>query len=376
MRTYGNIKTLIKELEEEYIETIPKQNYSIKAYNQIPEYEKRTNLIDMQNLKYYNEFGGFSEDGKEYIIKMTKNTKPPVVWSHVLANPNFGTVITNNNSGYTWYKNSRINRISNWSNETILDTPSEIIYIKDEDYGNVWSLCPNINQDDEEYYMTFGFGYSKFTTMRMGLLQEQVTFIPTQDNVKVSIIKLKNTLSEKKELKLVYYIKPVLGEDELKTNGYITIDYDQNSNIIYAKNLYTQDVKDQKCYISSSEKIKSFTGNRKKFIGNGTLSNPEALKEYNLGNENALGDIACIAIEINVELKAFEDKEIVLVLGADEKDATKTAYKYTVVENAKTELENTKRYWNELLRKTRSKNTSRINEYNAKWVASISNNSM
>lgn len=347
-----NVKTFIKELEEEYLETVPKVNSKPKNYKQMQNYEKRTGLIDMQNLKYYNEYGGFSEDGKEYIIKMTKDTKPQVPWSHVLTNQNFGTVITNNNSGYTWYKNSRLNRITKWNNNTSLDTPSEIIYIKDNDYGKIWSLCPNINQDDEEYYMTYGFGYSKFTTIKMGLLQEQETFVPVEDNVKVSVIKFKNTTQEKKDLKVVYFISPVLGEDELKTNGYININYDPNSNIIFAKNLYVQDIKEETCYVSSSEKIKSFTGNRKTFIGNGSIKNPEAIEKDKLENENSLGEKPCIAIEVNVELKAFEDKEIVFVLGTDENKSKETAYKYTNLENVKKELEDTKRYWNDLLRKT------------------------
>lgn len=376
MHICGNIRTLIKDLEEEYLETIPNLKEPKMLYKQLPDYEKRTNIIDMEGLKYYNEYGGFSEDGKEYIIKMTKDIKPQVVWTHVLANPNFGTVITNNNSGYTWYKNSRLSRITKWSNDVVLDTPSEIIYIKDNDYQKTWSLCPNLNQDDEEYYMTYGFGYAKFTAMRMGLLQEQTTFVPKDDNVKINLIRLKNTTQEKKELNLVYYINPVLGEDELKTNGYIDVNFDKNSNIIYAKSLFTQDINEQSLYISSSEKIKSYTGNRKTFIGNGTLKNPLEVQMSSLGNDTALGGNACVAIEIEVELKAFEDKEIVFVLGGDETKAQNLAYKYTEIQKAKEELENTKRYWNELLRKIRSKNTSGINEYNAKWLACIPNYSM
>lgn len=348
----GNIKNIIKDLEEDYLERIKEIATIKKEEKPIPNYEKRTNLINIEDLKYYNEYGAFSEDGKEYIIKMTKNLKPPVVWSHVLANPNFGTVITNNNSGFTWYKNSRLNRISNWNNNTILDSPSEIIYIKDEEYDKHWSLCPNINQDDEEYYMTYGFGYTKFTHMRMGILQEHHTFIPINDNIKVNLLRIKNTNPEKKELKLIYYIKPVLGEDEIKTNGFINLEYDQNSNIIYAKNLYAQDVENSNCFISCSEKIKSYTGNRKFFIGNGNLKHPEAIDKIKLDNENSLGQVPCIAIEINIILKAFEDKEIAFILGADEENVIDTAYKYTVIENVKQELENTKKYWNDTLRKT------------------------
>ncbi len=306
---------------------------------------------------------------------MTKDIKPLVAWTHVLANPNFGTVITNNNSGYTWYKNSRLSRITKWSNDVVIDPPSEIIYVRDKDYNKKWSLCPNLNQDDEEYYMTYGFGYAKLITMQMGLLQEHTTFVPKDDNIKVNILRIKNVTGEKRELNFIYYINPVLGEDEIKTDGYIDINYDKNSNIIYAKNLLTQDIKEQNIYISSSENIKSFTGNRKTFIGNGTLKEPSGIWKNNLENENSLGSNSCIAIEISVELKAFEDKEIIFVLGADEKQAQTIAYKYTIPQKSKEELENTKRYWNELLRKVRHKNSSRVYEYNVKWMACISNNS-
>lgn len=365
----------MKDLEEEYLETVPSLDKPKTQYNKTPNYEKRTNIIDIENLKYFNEYGGFSEDGKEYMVKMTKDVKPPVAWTHVLANPDFGTVITNNNSGYTWYKNSRLSRITKWSNDVVIDTPAEIIYIKDKEYNKIWSLCPNLNQDDEEYYMTYGFGYTKLTNLQMGLLQEHTSFVPKEDNIKVNILRLKNVTGEKRELNLVYYINPVLGEDEIKTNGYIDLTYDKNSNIVYAKNLLTQDIKEQNIYISSSENIKSFTGNRKTFIGNGTLKEPLGIWKDNLENENSLGSSPCIAIEVNIELKAFEDKEIVFVLGADIKEAQSIAYKYTKLQESKEELENTKRYWNELVRKIRCKNTSRIYEYNAKWLACISNNS-
>ncbi len=351
----GSIKTAIKDLEDEYLETIKEEKYEQNIQKEIPKYEKRNNLINIENLKYYNGYGAFSEDGKEYIIKMTKNVKPPLVWSHILANPNFGTVITNNNSGFTWYKNSRLNRITDWNNDTILDTPSEIIYIQDKDYKNIWTLSPNLNQDEEEYYMTYGFGYAKFTSMRMGLLQEHQTYVPIEDNIKVNIIRLKNTTPEKKNLKMVYYIKPVLGEEIIKTSGYININYDQNSNIIYAKNLYVHDIKESNCFVSSSEKIKSYTGNKNSFIGKGTIKNPEALKKKSLGNENSLGTSSCIAIETYIELKAFEDKEIVFVIGAGEENIRELAYKYTIVENAKNELENTKKYWNDILKRIQIK---------------------
>ncbi len=348
----GNLKTIIKDQEEDYLNTIKVIPDEIISEPKQSNFEKKTNLINIENLKYYNEYGAFSEDGKEYIIKINKDNIPPVIWSHVIGNKNFGSLVTHNGLGFTWNKNSRLNRITEWTNNTIMEIPSEIIYVKDKIYNTSWSLSPNLNQDDEEYYVTYGFGYAKYTHLRLGLLQELETYVPINENVKVNILRLKNTLPEKRELKLIYYIKPVLGEDVTKTNGFIDVKYDEDSNIIYAQNLYTSEIEACNCYISSSAKIKSYTGNKKWFIGNGTIAKPEAINKQELNKENSLGIAPCIAIEINVELKAYEDKEISIVLGSKEEKVQdrQIAYKYTKVENCKEELDNTKKYWSELLR--------------------------
>ena len=86
---------------------------------------------DLANLKYYNEYGGFSEDGLEYRIKLNKSNKLPTVWSTILANEHFGTVVTMNLGGFTWKDNCRLNRMSAWNNNPLIDIPSEIIYLKD-----------------------------------------------------------------------------------------------------------------------------------------------------------------------------------------------------------------------------------------------------
>lgn len=89
----------------------------------------------MEELKYYNEYGGFSKNGLEYKIKIGKDNKLPTAWSMILANPKFGTLVTQNIGGFTWHKNSRLNRLSAWNNEPVLDIPSEIIYLKDKENG-------------------------------------------------------------------------------------------------------------------------------------------------------------------------------------------------------------------------------------------------
>ena len=155
-----------------------------------------------------------------------------------------------------------------------------------------------------------------------------------------------------------YYIKPVIGEDEIKSNGYIQVGFDKNSNIIWAKNLYNTsdlDVKNQ-IYTSCSEKITSFTGDKNFFLGDGGISNPQGLKK--------------------IVLESFANKEISIILGAEENlmDCKNIAYKYSKINNCRQELNRVKAHWRELLRKIASIYTFRVNKYHSKWLDCLSNN--
>ncbi len=207
----------------------------------------------------------FQTSGKEYIIKQNKNKTLPKAWSNVLANEKFGTIITNNMGGFTYSKNSRLNRLTAWANTPNNDIPSEIIYLKDLENKKAWTLNANVMPDDEDYYMTFGFGYAKGYHASLGIIQETESFVPKDDKVKINVIRLKNTTDKKRKLKLIYYVKPVLGEDEIKTNGYIDLKLDEEKNVIIAKNIY-QDGLAGNLYISSNQKIISYTGNNLSFV--------------------------------------------------------------------------------------------------------------
>lgn len=342
----GSIKNVLNELEEDFSYSI-KNIAGDKKENIIkPEFENINNYFNIKNLKYYNEYGGFSEDGKEYRIKQNINNPIPTVWSHVMANEKFGTLVTNNMGGFTWSKNSRLNRITAWSNNGITDEPSEIIYIKDKDLSESWSIGKNPKPDENEYSVIYGFGYAKYYHSSCGITQEVEVFVPTKDSVKVNILNLKNTTQDKKNLSLVYYIKPVLGEDEIKSNGYINLEFNKNANLISAENLYGNGV-GKIVFVSCSEPINSYTGNKISFIGNGNIGAPEGLEKISLTNENSLGNNSCIAIQIDVTISPYENKEISLIIGEEEKslEVQDVAYKYSDIKKCKKELLEVKEYW-------------------------------
>ena len=205
--------------------------------------------------------------------------------------------------------------------------------------------------DDKNYNVIYGFGFCKYLHKSHGIQQELQVFVPKEDSCKINILTLKNTTPNRKRLKIYYYIKPVIGEDEIKSNGYIDLNFDRNSNLVQASNLYREEMENTKIYVSSSEKIKSYTGDKKFFLGEGGIANPQGLKKVSLNNQNSLGKKACIAYEIEIVLESFETKEISLILGAEEEtmDCKTIAYKYQKLANCKQELDKTQNFWKEFL---------------------------
>ena len=349
---YNSLALQMEELENMILDNVKETAYDAQSYTINEDQEINDQEYEIANLKYYNEYGGFSEDGKEYLIKVNKNNKLPTVWSHILANKNFGTLTTESMGGYTWKENCKLNRITVWSNDQVTDEPSEIIYAKDMETGKKWSLGFNPMPDENNYYITYGFGYARYTHTSSKIKQTIEMFVPQNDNVKINLLTLENKNPQKKNLRLIYYIKPVLGEDEIKSNGNINIEFNQKSNLIIARNILDEK-KDKKIYVSCSEKINSYTGSKNSFFRDRGLANPAGLDQVELNRENSYSENGIIAIAINITLEAFVTKKISFILGEAEslEECQDTAYKYTNINNCKDEYINTKKYWRDIINK-------------------------
>ena len=341
----GGLSNNIKEIEEEYLGNIREIGDEEKGLVFEQDTTEDLDILENSNLKFKNDYGGFLEE--EYFIRIKKDDKLPTVWSNILTNKNFGTVVTENMGGYTWHKNSRLNRISAWENKPLSDIPSEVIYIKDSKTKKTWTLNANVKPDDKIYNVIYGLGYAKYIHNSNNIYQELEVFVPRTDSCKIQILKLKNETPNKKKLHLYYFVKNVLGEDEIKTNTNIDLKLYKENNILIANNIFKEDEFNSNAYTTSSEKISSYTGNKEFFLGKEGLSNPNGIQKIKLNNENSLGNNNCICYEIEVELESFGTKEISIILGAEDNvvDAKNVAYKYSKIQNCKQELQLVKEYW-------------------------------
>lgn len=343
----GNIETYVKELEENKVSEIRRDrnnNLNLEIYS-----------LKKQDLLYDNSYGGFTNDGKEYYIYTNEENKLPAVWCNILANKFFGTVVTSNLGGYTWNKNSRLNRLTAWNNDRVLDIPSEIFYMKDEENKAVWTLNSGVIPNKNYYYITHGFGYSNFKNSNDNLNQELEVFVPSEESLKILKFKIKNLINEERKLKFVVYIKTVLGEDEIFTNGNLKLE--KNDNILFVKNVLSSEecFKNKIMYIMPDIRINSFTGDKSDFFGEGDILNPDSLYR-NLNNSSGLGKNSCVGIEFIIKLKKFEEKKFNIIIGQannyNEIEKVKEKYEFNTdrrIENIENELEYTKTKWNNLL---------------------------
>lgn len=349
----GPITRQLKDLEEEYLENRKQIGEKVPTAFHLETEERVSNHSGKQEeLLYENEYGGFTVDGKEYHMILQKENRLPTVWSHMMANAKFGTLVTDSMGGFTWSQNSGLNKITSWSNNQVVDNPSEVIYLQEQDTLKTWSLGLNPMPDKEEYQVKYGFGYACYEHESQKIKQELTVFVAKEDAVKISLLDLKNLAPKKKKLNLYYYVKPILGENEIRTNGYIDVTWQENNNLLVMQNKTNTDFKEIS-YITSSEKIKSYTGSKEFFFGEGNLANPKGIKKVVLNRENSLGKDPVAVIQIEIELEAFERKKMTLLLGTENNmlDCQDKAYQYTKIEKAESELEKVKSEWNHMLEK-------------------------
>lgn len=210
-------------------------------------------------LLYYNEFGGFTKDGKEYVISTSERTTP-LPWSHVIANENFGTIVTANGGGYIWHKNSQSNKIATWSNDALKDTPSEKLVLQ---LGNeLLNVLPYNTL--ENYKVIYGFGYAKFVFENEKIKVLTLMYVPTNKCKKVYSISVTQK-AENQACHLIYQMSPVLGVTREFTKKHIVIEKENNTVLI--KNRYRENYSDQDVYIKTSNEIVNFSNdNNEVFI--------------------------------------------------------------------------------------------------------------
>jgi len=314
--------------------------------------DKSVNVKPTQDLLFFNGKGGFTVDGREYVISMDKGDTTPAPWVNVIANPFFGTVISESGSAFTWRENSGQFRLTPWSNDPVKDTSGEAIYIRDEETGKFWSPSPFPARGNTSYVARHGCGYSVFEHCEEGILTELWVYVAMDAAVKYSVMKIKNVSGRTRKLSVTYYTEPVLGESRSVTQMHVVTEIDPKTGGFFARNRYNPEFGEYTAFVDIDLPEKCFTGDRAEFIGrNGTLSSPAAMKRSKLSNTVGASVDPCAAVQAKTVVSDGQEIEAVIVLGAgrNTNEARELASRHRGAMRAKEAIEKVWTYWNHML---------------------------
>lgn len=273
-----------------------------------------------RELVFPNGFGGFTRDGHEYVITLQPGQMTPAPWVNVLANPHFGTVVSENGAAYTWLENSREFRLTPWSNDPVQDPTGEALYIRDEQTGAVWSPAPSPARGAAPYVIRHGFGYTVFEHAGNGIASEMWVYVAMDAPVKFTVLKLRNISGRPRHLSVTGYWEWVLGD--LRTNNllHVQTEVDLKSGALLACNHYNTGFPGRIAFLDvndGNDGTRTLTGDRKEFIGrNGSLAEPAALKRARLSGRTGAGLDPCGAVQVTFHLREGEERETSFRLGA------------------------------------------------------------
>ena len=185
-------------------------------------------------LAFANGLGGFSSDGREYVIYLDPGQRPPAPWVNVVANPEFGFLVSESGGGYTWALNSGENRLTPWSNDPVMDRPGEALYLRDEETAEVWSATPQPCGAPAPYLVRHGAGYTIFEHNSHALRQRLRLFVPPDAPVKVVQLRLENT-TQARRITATFYAEWVLGVSREAAAQFVIPEFDDASQALLAR---------------------------------------------------------------------------------------------------------------------------------------------
>ena len=269
-----------------------------------------------KDLLFLNGLGGFTADGREYVITTSPGHTTPAPWVNVLANPSFGSVVSESGLAYTWSENAHEFRLTPWTDDPVSDCDGEAFYLRDEANGGFWSPAPKPARGTGSFSSRHGFGYSVFEHTEAGIASELWVYVAIDASVKFSVLKIRNHSGKSRRLSATGYTEWVLGDLRSKSAMYVTSEVDPSTGALLARNPYSTEFGERVAFFDVSEPEFTVTGDRTEFIGrNGALSAPAAMMRARLSGRVGAGLDPCAAIQVTFELAAEQEHEIVFVLG-------------------------------------------------------------
>ncbi|XGC79804.1 GH36-type glycosyl hydrolase domain-containing protein [Bdellovibrio bacteriovorus] len=341
--------SLSEQLERSLPTRAPDKPKKIKKHEAAPP-------LPIPELDLFNGIGGFSKDGKEYVIVLNDpKVVTPAPWINVISNGFFGFQVSESGAGYTWSQNSRENQLTPWLNDPVSDPSGEVFYIYDKESHCIWSpTCHPIRIPAASYIVRHGAGYSSFEHLSHGIKSKMTQFVTMDRPIKISEITIENKSNSPRNLSLFSYVEWVLGFARSVMAPTTVTEYDEQTGMVLCYNRRNPEFGNLIAFTGFLSKANSYTCDRREFIGrNRSLTNPYGiLEQARLSNSAGGGYDPCTAMQLDVHLEPNESKTITFVLGqADSADHVRTIVQGLLLEKNQSPLNAVTEFWDNALKK-------------------------
>lgn len=165
---------------------------------------------ESQNSVFPNPYGHFDADTGEFVITDVLTPRP---WINVLANEEYGLVLSQAGGGFSWLGNCQLFRINRWEQDLVTDRHGRFIYFRDlSNPAELWSTTPMpIRSSGTCEEVRHGLGSTTFVTRRGSIETRQTTFVPVTGTYDASVIEVTNHGSHPVELEVGTYLEWHLG---------------------------------------------------------------------------------------------------------------------------------------------------------------------
>ena len=306
--------------------------------------------VDTHSLAFANGVGGFDVSSGEYAIAFTPDNRPPVPWTNVIANPHFGTLVTDRGMGFTWSLDSVENKLTVPYNDPLSSLTGEAIYVRDDQTGEFWSPLPVIGGINNSYEVRHGQGYSIYRAVRNGIITElRVTVDPVQP-LKYFSVSLRNDTPVERALSVFGYFELLIGNTIKETGKHLSFAL-LSDHCIIARQVRSNTFPDRRTAVGIVGGADHFTVSKKEFIGRfNDLRTPDALLRAQLSSLLETDGEPCAALSRSVRLAAGEALTVDFFLGEAHKDSIDALYAYANTTAASDVIDASRSSWDQLPR--------------------------
>ncbi|WP_373888885.1 GH36-type glycosyl hydrolase domain-containing protein [Massilia sp. ST3] len=300
-----------------------------------------------------NGIGGFTPDGREYVVRIGPGVPvPPAPWVNLLANPDFGSVVSERGHAASWSGHHDA-RVTAGDSADLAPQAGEAFYLRDEDSGAFWSPTPWPAPSGEPYLARHGFGYSVFEHRAQGIRSELRCFVAPDAPLKYAVLRLRNDSSAPRRLSATAYVEWTLDAQGAAPGLQVVTGADLASGALFARNAFGEGFRDKVAFLHADAEQVASTADRLEFLGPaGNMAQPAAMARAGLSGTSGAGHDPCGALQVAISLQPGEEAELVFVLGVagpGSLDASRVVQRHGGAQAAAAAWEQIRRWWEDTL---------------------------